>query len=73
MCQIYPVCSFKDSITATYTVFHREYTGNDPNYILKFRYDKDILIVFKFTSNKYYSLTVMYRISFERHCRKSIT
>ncbi len=31
------------------------------------------LKLLKFTSNKYRPLTVMYRISFERPCRKSIT
>jgi hypothetical protein len=41
--------------------------------IEKFRDVQDILTVPKFTLNKYRPLTVMYRISFERPCIKSIT
>jgi hypothetical protein len=41
--------------------------------IEKFRDVQDILTVLKFTLNKYRPLTVMYRISFERPRRKSMT
>ncbi len=61
------------SITATYTIFNREHTVVDLKDIQKFRYVKDILTLLKFTLNIYRLLTVMYRISFERPCSKSIT
>jgi hypothetical protein len=47
--------------------------GVDRKDIEKFRDVQDILTVLKFTLNKYRPLTVMYRISFERPCIKSIT
>ncbi len=40
---------------------------------LKFRCVKDILTLLKYTSNKYRPLTVLYRNSIERPCRKSIS
>ncbi len=61
------------SVTATYTIFNTEHTGVDLKDIQKFRYVKDILTLLKLTLNKYRPLTVMYWISFERPCRKSIT
>ncbi len=39
----------------------------------KIRYVKDILKLIKFISNKYSTFSEMYRISFERPCRKSTT
>jgi hypothetical protein len=62
----------RKSITATYTIFNREHTWVDLKDIQKFRYVKDILTI-KLTLNKYRPLTVMYRISFKRPCRKSVT
>jgi hypothetical protein len=71
----YMYCVSQLHITATYITFKREHTGEDLN-------DRKISSCFKhqtryiklkFTSNQYRPFTVMYRISFERHCRKRIT
>jgi hypothetical protein len=60
-------------IIATYTIFNREHTGVDLKDIKKFCYVTDILTLLKFTLNQYRPLAVMYWISFEGPCRKSIT
>ncbi len=52
---------------------NREHTGADFNDVQKIRWVKYILTLLKFTFKQYRPLAVMYRISFERFCRKSIT
>ncbi len=63
----------RKNITAAYPIFDSGHTGVDLKDVQKFRYVKDILTLLKFTLNKSRPLTIMYRISLERPCSKSIT